>query len=297
MPRYSSATIGILCMTASMVWFSAMNIGVRWLSFEWHTTEIVLVRSLLGVFLLMPWVLKNGSEVLKTSRLKSHFWRSTIGVVGMQTWFYAISIMSLNQATALSLSAPIFTAAFAILFLGEKAGIHRWGAILCGFMGALVIIRPGSEVFDTNSLIVLGAASLWAWAGILVKSLTKTESPTLIIFYIGLFMSMWSFPLALPHLHVPTLTEFAVCIWIAIASFGAHWSLVNAYKHADIVILTPFDFSRLIFTAILAYFFFAEIPTIHSWIGGAIIVASAAYIAHRERVKKTKPKLTEAPEL
>lgn len=286
-------TLGILAMTASMAWFSGMNVGIRWLSFEWHTTQIVLVRNLMSILILSPWVLYHGTQILKTNRIKSHFWRSTIGIAGMQLWFYCLAIMPLNQSTALSLTAPLFAALFAILFMGEKAGYHRWGAILCGFCGALVIIQPGSEVFDSRSLVVLFATSLWAIAGLLVKSLTKTESSTLIILYMAVFMSMWSLPLAIPYWQMPTLEELAVCGWVAFASTGAHYCLVTAYKHSDIVVLTPFDFTRLIFTAIFAYMFFSEVPTSEAFTGAAIIVTSAAYIAYREQRKRRMQTHTE----
>lgn len=291
--QYSKATIGILAMVASMVWFSAMNVGIRELSGDWHTTQIVLVRNLMSMVILSPWLLYHGAQVLKTERLSMHFWRSTIGVLGMQIWFYCIATMPLNQATALSLTAPLFAAFFAIIFLGERAGYHRWGAIILGFIGAAVIIQPGSDVFDPSSLIVLVACAFWAWAGLLIKSLSKTESPTLILFYMAVFMSAWSVPAAIPHWQTPTSNELWICAWIAVASTAAHWCLVKAYANTDIVVLTPFDFSRLIFTAILAYFFFAEVPTYNSFVGAAIIVASAAYIAYRESRKRKADKLVE----
>ena len=293
MKTLTTTTLGILAMTASMAWFSGMNVGIRELSADWHSTQIVLVRNLMSIALLAPLVLNKGIVSLKTERMGLHFWRSTVGVVGMHVWFYCIAIMPLNQATALSLTAPLFAAFFAILFLGERAGLHRWSAIILGFIGAAVIIQPGSDVFDPSSLIVLLATSLWAWAGILIKRLAQTETPLAMLFYMAVIMSLWSIPAALPHWTDPTWDQLVVCFWIAVASTGAHWCLVKAYANADIVVLTPFDFTRLIFTAIFAYFAFSEVPTVPAFMGSAIIVASAAYIAYRERKKKAMVSATE----
>lgn len=293
MQTYTKATIGILAMVASMAWFSGMNVGIRFLAEEWHTTQIVLVRNVMSIGLLTPLVLYHGVQVLKTKRPTLHFWRSTVGVAGMHIWFYCIAIMPLNQATALSLTAPLFAAFFAIIFLGERAGLHRWGAILLGFVGAGVIMQPGSEVFDPSSLIVLLATSLWAWAGILIKRLSQTESPLSMLFYMAVIMSLWSIPIAWPHWQTPSWESLAVCLWIAFSSTGAHYCLVKAYANTDIVVLTPFDFTRLIFTAIFAYMFFAEVPTIEAFIGAAIIVISAAYIAYREKQKAKLQRMIE----
>lgn len=287
--------VAILLMIASMAWFSLMNIFIRYASHELHTTQIVFLRNLFSMVLLLPWVLRHGSQILVTDRIKGHFWRATVGIVGMQLWFFSVASLPLNEATALSFTAPIFTTLFAVLFLKEKAGLHRWGAVLLGFVGAMIIIRPNPHTLDPMMFVVLIATSFWAIAGMLVKSLTATEPANRIVFYMATIMTLWSLPLAIMNWQTPSMTMLLLTFGVAVASTGAHICLVQSYARADVVLLMPFDFFRLVFTAIFAYIAFGEVADRWTWMGGAIIVASAAYIAHREARKKRKhePKLTD----
>jgi len=275
-------------MVASMACFSAMNVMIRFASDELHTTQIVFLRNLFSVALLMPWVLRVGSGALRTDKFSGHFWRATVGTVGMQLWFYCVTTLPLNEATALSFTAPILTAIFAIVFLGEKAGLHRWSAIMIGFVGAMVIIRPSPDHMNWNMLLVPCATSMWAIAGLLVKSLTKTELPNRIVFYMAFIMTLWSAPLGIWHWQTPSMYALVMVLGVAVASTGAHLFLVRAYARAEVVVLMPFDFCRLLFTALLAYLVFGEIADRWTWIGSAIIVISAAYIAYRESLHRKR---------
>jgi drug/metabolite transporter (DMT)-like permease len=285
---FSPLVLAIIFMIASTACFSAMSLFIRFASTDLHTTEIVFLRNLFSVLLMMPWVFKNGIGVLRTTRLKSHVWRGTVGVIGMQLWFYCVVILPLNEATALSFTAPILTTIFAMLFLGEQAGFHRWAAILMGFVGALIIIRPDPDNMNWMLLLVPCATSMWAIASIFVKSLTTTEPPNRIVFYMALVMTVWSAPAALYHWRMPDLEAMIYCFAVAATSTVAHLCLVRAYARADIAFLMPFDFSRLVFTAIFAYFVFGEVSDYVTWAGAAVIVASAAYISYREALHKKR---------
>lgn len=282
--RKTLVAIGLII--CSMAFFSGMNVMIRYVSEDLPTPQIVFLRNLFSLMILLPWVLRHGSQVLQTQRMKSHFWRATVGIIGMQTWFYCVSVLPLNEATALSFTSPIFTFLFAIVFLGERPGPYRIGAMVIGFVGAMVIIRPNPNQLEPMMFLVLFATSMWAIAGMLVKSLTTTERPTRIVFYMAFFMTLWSLPLALMMWHEVTLYHALIVFGIALASTGAHLTLVQAYSRADIVTLMPFDFFRMVFTAIFAYIFFHEVADIWTWIGGAIIVGSAVAIARREAMRK-----------
>lgn len=284
-----TAFIAIGFMIASTGFFSLMNVFTRMATFNMHITQIVFLRNLFSVALLLPWVLKHGSIILHTTRAKDHFWRGTIGVIGMHLWFYSIATLPLNHATALSFTAPIFMTIFAIVFLGEKVGIHRWSAIVVGFIGAMVIIRPNPDDMQWNSFVVFIATSFWATAGMLVKSLTKTEPTNRIVFYMSLVMASWSLPLALWHWQAPTPEQLWLILGIALTSTISHICLVQAYSRVDVVVLMPFDFFRLIFTALFTYVAFGEVADRWTWGGAAIIVSSAAYIARREALKRKQP--------
>jgi len=274
--------LAVLFMLVSTAAFSAMNVGVSAISNELHPTVIVTLRNALTLLLLAPAVGANRFKLLRTTRLRSHFGRGTIGGIGMITWTYCLSIMPVNHATALSYTAPLFTTLFAVLFLGEKAGFTRWAGLAAGFLGAMVIIRPDTADFNWSSLLVMLATTGWAVAGMLVKSLSRTEPPLRIVFYMNLFMLLWALPFGLYYWQWPTLHGWAILGLIACLSILMHYSMASAYFLAPVVKLMPFDFMRLIYTAIFAYALFGETSGLHTWLGAAIIVGSAVFIARRD---------------
>jgi drug/metabolite transporter (DMT)-like permease len=279
----------VTLMVISCASFSLMNVFIRLGSVELPTTMLVFLRNLITVIVLLPWVIRNKCALVRTRRLSGHFWRATVGIIGMQSWFYCIATLPLNQATALSFTAPIFSTLFAVVFLKEKADIWHWLAMAIGFAGVMIILRPASEAFNMLSLIVLFTTSMWAMAGMFIKTLTDTESPLRIVFFMVFFMSLWSLPPALYQWQWPSPTIWLYLVIIAAFAFIAQWSLAKAYSLADVVKLTPYDFSRLIFTSILAYFVFGETSDVHTWVGAAIIITSALLNARRDAKSADEP--------
>jgi drug/metabolite transporter (DMT)-like permease len=271
-------------MLASMFAFATMSATVRLLSAGLPSTEIVFLRNAWSVLLIVlwTWALQRRRPDFSTLRLRSHFWRAGVGFLSMQLWFYALSVMPLNLATALSFTTPIFATIFAIVFLREKAGVRRWSAIAIGFTGMLVMLHPGDQGLPVSALIVLASSALMAWAGILVKSLTHTEAPETIVFYMSFFMLILSVPPAMMHWQPVDSYQLWLAFLIALFSTIAHLLLTRAYVRAEMVMLMPFDFTRLIFAAIYAHVLFNETLDAHTLAGGFIIVASTVYIAHRE---------------
>lgn len=259
-----------------------MNVGVSYISDQLHPTLIVTLRNGLTLLLLLPIVLRKNAALLRTKRLRAHFSRATIGAIGMITWTYCLAIMPVNQATALSYTAPLFTTLFAVIFLKEQADWTRWGGLILGFVGAMIIIQPGHTAFEWSSLLVMLATTGWAVAGMLVKSLSRTEPALRIVFYMNLFMFLWALPLGFYHWSMPSVEYWGVLVLIACCSIVMHFSMARAYFLVPVVKLMPFDFMRLIYTALFTYLLFGQTSGLHVWIGAAIIVASAAYLARRD---------------
>jgi len=275
-------------MLLAMFCLSAMNIAIREVSGSLPSTEIVVFRHIFSIILVFCWTawLHHGMPKFASKRLSGHFWRSAFGICAMELWFYSVSIMSVNLVTALSFTTPIFSTIFAIIFLGERAGIRRWSAIFMGFVGMLIILRPDVSGISNAGWIVIASSVLMAASGIMVKTLTSSESPETIVFYMAVFMLCFALPLAIPSWQPFTLEQLAISFIIALCSSVAHLLMARAFMLAEMVVLTPFDFSRLIFTAILAYIFFGETIDAHTIIGSMVIATSAIYIAHREAKKK-----------
>lgn len=284
MRMFSSTAQAILLMLFSMACFSSMNAVIRLLAVEMSSIQMVFLRNLCALLLVVLWggLLQRRLPRFPTMRLKGHFWRATIGLVAMELWFYSITIMKLTLAIALSFTTPIFATICAMLFLGEKAGPRRWAAIFTGLAGMLIILRPGAGDASASALFVLTSSCMMAVASILVKTLTRTEPPETIVFYMALFMSMWSALPVIGHWQEVTPHEWWLVLLVALFSTAAHLSMARAYRRVDMVVLMPFDFTRLIFTAGLAYYFFGETLDSPTIAGSLVIVASTVYIAHRE---------------
>jgi drug/metabolite transporter (DMT)-like permease len=269
-------------MIISTTAFSAMSASVRLVSSELHVTVIMVMRNVLTIALLLPWLIHQGRAAIATSRLSTHAVRGIIGGVGLGTWTYALTLMPLTHATALSFTAPLFSTLFAILFFREKSDMARWLALLFGFSGVLITLHPSMDGFHWASLIVIFATCSWAVTGMFVKSLSSTEPPLRMVFYMNLFMLVVSLPFSIGHWSMPSTYAWGVLVGMGICSVIMHFSMARAYSLTPVGTLMPFDFTRLITTAILAYWLFGETSDAQAWFGATIIIASAVFMARRD---------------
>ena len=264
-----------------------MSTLIRYVSVALPPAEVVFLRNFLSMLLLLPVIAYYGRQAFATARLGRHFWRALVGLVGMELWFHALSVMPLNEATALSYISPIFATIFAVLLLREKIGPWRIAAIIIGFCGALLILRPDPDIgMKPGALLTVAAAMMWALAGIVVKTLTTTDPPWRIVAYMSIFMSLLSFPPALMRWQGFGMEMFWPLAGIAVFSTAAQLCMVSAFARAPMVVLAPFDFMRLVFTSFLAYMVFDERLDALTALGAAIIVGSSVIITWRERRKK-----------
>jgi drug/metabolite transporter (DMT)-like permease len=275
-------------MLLAMFCFAIMAIFIRFAGDDAHTTVIVCMRNVLSLLILLPFIMKDGVKAFKTDRMGRHVMRSAIGIISMHMWFYSLLVMPVSEAVALSFTTPIFVTILAMLFLGERAGIRRWSAIIIGFVGTLVILRPEAGNISQGAYLVLVSSFLMAVVSILVKTLTKTDNIVLIVFYMALFMAIFAAPGAWYFWEPFGWETLGYMAGIAVSSTFAHLFLAKAYTKAEMVVLMPFDFSRLIFVSLFAFIFFNEWIDWWTVLGALIIVASTAYIAHREAVLNRK---------
>lgn len=274
---------GILLMCLSTVAFSVMHGLVRFVSGQLPPFQIAFFRNVFGLAFLLPLLMRTRFAVLKTERIGLHALRGVINIGAMLMFFTALSISPIAKVTALSFTAPIFMAVLSVLVLGERFRIYRWLAILFGFIGMLIVLRPGLIAIDTGALLVTGAALLWAVAMILIKILSRTESSLTIVAYMGIFLGVFS---SIPALWVWQPFGLETLGWmVLIGLFGsiAQLSLSQSFKETDPTALMPFDFLKLIWTALIGAWFFAEIPDVYTWLGASVIFLSGLFIAYRER--------------
>jgi drug/metabolite transporter (DMT)-like permease len=280
--RQTPALRGIVLMCLSTLAFSIMHGLVRFVSEVLPPFQIAFFRNIFGLAFLLPLLMRSRFAILRTQRIGLHALRGVINIVAMLMFFTALSISPLAKVTALSFTAPIFMAILAVLVLGERFRVYRWLAIMAGFMGMLIILRPGLVAIDTGALLVTGSALLWAVAMVVIKILSRTESSLTIVAYMGIFLGVFS---VFPALWVWQPFGLVTLGWmVLIGLFGtiAQMSLSQSLKETDPTALMPFDFLKLIWTALIGAWFFAEIPDIYTWIGAAVIFASGLFIALRE---------------
>ena len=281
--RQTPVLRGIVLMCLSTVAFSIMHGLVRFVSEVLPPFQIAFFRNIFGLAFLLPLLMRSRFSILRTKRIGLHALRGIINIIAMLMFFTALSISPIAKVTALSFTAPIFMAILAVFVLRERFRIYRWLAILSGFIGMLIILRPGLVAIDTGALLVTASAGLWAIALLLIKILSRTEASLTIVAYMGIFLGVFSI---FPALWVWQPFGMQTLFWLAlIGLFGtiAQMSLSQSLKETDPTALMPFDFLKLVWTALIGAWFFSEIPDVYTLIGAAVIFASGFFIALREQ--------------
>lgn len=278
----NSHTRAALLMLGGTILFALMAVTVRLASDTLHTFEVAFFRNFFGLIATLPLLIRHGPGLLKTDRLPRYVFRSVIGVLGMFCGFWAIGNLPLAQAIALSYSTPLFVTVAAVWWLGEQVRARRWIAVTVGFVGMLVIVRPGTEGFTTGSLVAVLAAVLSAAVAIQIKQLSSTEPADRIVLWTTL---LWV-PMSLgPALFVWEWPSGIAWLWViasGVLGTSAHLLWTRAIKLGDVSALTPISFVQLVVVALFGYLLFDERLDRWTVIGAVIIFAANAYIAHRE---------------
>ncbi|MDR6672932.1 drug/metabolite transporter (DMT)-like permease [Xanthomonas translucens] len=283
-----------MLMLASTLAFGLMVVAIRLASAHLSTVEIAFFRNLFGLLFLLPMLLRPGQPQPRTAQLPRYLLRTAVGLVSMLAGFWAIGHLPLSQAIALSYSTPLFVTLAAAFWLGENVRLRRWMAVLCGFAGVLIIVRPGAATFSTGTLVALLAAVMSALVAIQIKQLARADSANTVVFYTYVF---WVPMSLLPALFAWTWPQGIDWLWLlATGLFGTLGQLLwtRALRIGEVSALTPISFIQLPFVALLGWWLFGEAIAPHTLLGAAIIIAANVYIAHRESVL-AKRAATHAP--
>ena len=265
---------------------SFMGAGVKFLSDDLHPIIICFYRSLMGLILITPFVARNNFKALHTKNMRLQIFRASINIISMICWFSAIGMMHFEKATALGFTTPLFTTVLAVLVLGEVIRFHRTAALLLGFIGIIIIIRPGYVPFEFGTVLMLIASFSFSFVLIFVKKLSATDSSLTIIFYHLLYMTPVFFILSLFYWENINLNQLIIFILMGASGLLSHWCLAQAFKMSDTTFVMPLQFTKLIWASLIGLFIFTEQPDIWTWIGGIIIFISVVYITYREAFKK-----------
>ena len=286
----SAPLIAISLMIISGLFFVLMHSAVKYLSKEVHIFEIAFFRCALVIFVLAPVIIQQGKTIFKTKQPKMQFLRIITNSVAMLCFFYGISTTPLAQLTTLGFTVPIFATILAVIFMKEKIRLRRTTALIIGFIGTIVVMRPDISI-ELGALLIIFSSFLWSICLIFIKKLTQTDSAVTISLYFGIGMIPATFILAFPVMEAIDIRQFTILVFIAITGTLAQTIMNTALKKGELALLLPFDFLRLIWSVLIGYVLFAEEPTFTLWIGGFLIIGSTTYIAWREAKLKKRPPL------
>jgi drug/metabolite transporter (DMT)-like permease len=272
---------GALWMIAASAVYSVQALTVKTLGQSLDPFEIAFFRCVFGLIAVLPF-LQGVRGLTISGNPWMHVLRSVVGVSGMFCGFYAVTHLPLATATAISFTKPLFLIVLAVFFLGEVVRWRRWTATAVGFLGVLIVARPGTEAFSFAMVVALLGSFFIADVAVLVKKLSQTDRNVTILFYFGVITTIVS---AIPAFFVwqmPVGIEWPLLVAIGItAALGQYLSL-RSFRIAEATAVMPFDYTRLLFAGLFGYMFFAEVPDGWTLLGIAVLIASTLYIAQRE---------------
>jgi drug/metabolite transporter (DMT)-like permease len=286
---------GILWVALSGVLFALLNVFTLIPSQHLNSFVMAFLRYFFGSLFLLPIVMRLGVyRSLHTRRLPLHLFRGALHTSGMMLWFVALPLTTLAEITALGFTGPIFVTIGAALFLGEDVRLRRWIAIIVGFIGAMIIIRPGFSSLHLGVLCILISTPIFSASNLISKALARTDSANTIVIWQNIVIVACAAPFAIWFWQTPGWIDVLWFMAAGLCGTLGHICQQRGYQLADITLLQPIGFLSLIYNTLLGYFLFFQQPDIWTFVGAAVIFGSAMYISHREAVRRAKIKTADA---
>jgi drug/metabolite transporter (DMT)-like permease len=262
---------------------------VKHLGRELPAMEILFFRSFIGLLFILPLFWRDPLEPLRTRRPGMHLLRGTFGAIGNACFFWTLTHMLLADAMALQFSRPLFMIPLAILLLGEVPGMRRTAVAAVGFAGIVLYARPFTSGFDPGALIGALGALAGGLVVICIKRLATTEPTRVIMFYYAFWNALFALIPAILLWVTPSLTQFALLAVIGLLGIGGQGMITHGLTMGEATVLVPLDYSRIVYSAILGYLLFSEIPGPWSFAGMALIVACSLYLVLTEKRRPSPP--------
>jgi drug/metabolite transporter (DMT)-like permease len=275
--------IGLVLLSVAL--FSIMDALSKILAARLEAIEIVWGRYLVILALLAPLVARDPRSLLAARPLLQAV-RGICLLASAVLFIAGLAFLPLADASAIAFASPLVVTALSIPILGEQVGIRRWSAVAVGFVGVLVVIRPGSGAFDTAALLPLLSAACWALSIVLTRRMGHHDKPLTTLLYstvVGLVLSS----VALPFVWRPAgVADWTLIVAMGGLHAGGQYFLITGLMRGAASLLAPFTYSQIVWSTLLGYVVFDALPTAWTWGGAALIVASGVYIAHRERARR-----------
>lgn len=274
----------------SVIFFVLMDVLIKKLSTDFNTFQIVFFRCFFGIFpvLIMLFITKGS---LKTSKINLHLLRAGIACIAMFSFFRAFGMLPLADVSSISFASIMIITILVIFILKEKVGMRRWAAIFFGFLGVLVVFRPGTSLFSYYSLLPLFGAVALSFAVIIMKKLLSYDAPPTCSFYLHAFVALIYLPFLIFNWQQPTFNLWMMLVGMGFCGGVAQILLTTAYRFTPVNLLQPFDYTAIIWAITFGLIFFNDYPDRYVIIGSIVIVISTYYIIYREKKlgKKINP--------
>lgn len=289
--RLSLPVQGILWIMLSGLLFSFLNAGLRYVSLDLPPMVTSFFRFLFGLVFIAPIVLRMGLGVFRTASVGMQFARNAVHASAFAIWYTALPLIPLAEMTAIMFTGPLFVTIGAALFLGEKVRWRRWLAIVIGFVGVLVILRPGFAEVSFGSWLMLSSVPVIAASQLIAKAQTRRDSTQTIICWQTVLMIPFFLPPAILEWQTPTTEQLLVLLGCGVVGSAANMAMVQAFKVAEISSVQPMMFLNIVWASVLGFLVFANTPDLWTFVGAGVIIASTSYIARREaqRAKAEPP--------
>ena len=287
----NSVARGIAAVTLAMFFFSIADAMAKWFGMAgYHSTQIVFFRYLFGLLPVAAVVWHAGLSQLKTSRPWVHVFRGMLMFSALSLFFRGLRDVPLAEGIAVAFTAPLFVTALSAPVLGEKVGIQRWSAVLVGFAGVLIILRPGSDAFRSDSFYIIGAALCFACVMVFTRRFSRTETNAAIYAYSTTVAGLCTLPFLNFHWVAPVDEHLWWFVALGLVGGAGSFLMIVAYRNAPAAVNATFDYTALIWSAAWGWLVWRDIPEPRVWIGAAIVVACGLFITYREAwVGRTRP--------
>ena len=272
----------IFLIIISIMFGTLMGTFIKLAQEELNVITTGFLRFLFGFLIITPYILKTKFEVFSTKNLKIHILRSALNLPAMLLGFAALAMLPLEKMTAIHFIVPIIVTILAVIFLKEKIYLYRSIALVMGFLGMLIILRPGIIDISIGIYMALISSLIWSVVIILTKKVSKDDSAITILSHQYVYMVLFSFPLVIFFWDQPSLKTIIFILCAAISGTILHIALNHAYKLVDVTMTQPYSFLGLVVSSLIGYFVFSDKPDFYTWLGASVIFWGVLLISYRE---------------
>ena len=272
----------IFLIIISIIFGTLMGTFIKLAQEELNVFTTGFLRFFFGFLIITPYILKTKFEVFSTKNLKIHILRSALNLPAMLLGFAALAMLPLEKMTAIHFIVPIIVTILAVIFLKEKIYLYRSIALVMGFLGMLIILRPGIIDISIGIYMALISSLIWSVVIILTKKVSNDDSAITILSHQYVYMSLFSFPLVIYFWDQPSLKTIIFILCAAMSGTILHIALNHAYKLVDVTMTQPYSFLGLVVSSIIGYFVFSDKPDFYTWLGASVIFCGVLLISYRE---------------